>query len=149
MNRVLPCGDLRCRIGLARSGLGGAAGGVPPAQPHHTAATSIAPPATIHCFIISILLAACRFFCTSTLAFGFEAVMLASRTGRGRLRISAVATRSEPGPLRLAAVGGTQGSRGEPRPPFSRREPNLLERVDDQRAGVLLHVLVGPPNIGG
>jgi hypothetical protein len=43
--------------------------------------------------------------------------MLASRTGRGRLRFSAVATRSEPGPSDLHR-SETQGSRGEPRPPF-------------------------------
>src|SRR5512144_1622026 len=37
------------------------AGDPVPAHPHHAAARSITPPATIHRFIISILLAACRF----------------------------------------------------------------------------------------
>ena len=79
--------DLRCRIGGLDPVSAARPADIPPAQPHHTAATSIAPPATIHCFIISILLAACRFFWhVNCVAFGFEAVMLASRTGRGRLR---------------------------------------------------------------
>jgi len=58
------------------------------------------------------------FFGTSTLAFGFEAVMLASRTGRGRLRFSAVATRSEPGTLRLAPVGDAREPRRTAAPLF-------------------------------
>src|SRR5580704_13202076 len=62
MNRVLPCAICAAGSAWLDPVSAAAAGSIPPAQPHHTAATSIAPPATIHCFIISILLAACRFF---------------------------------------------------------------------------------------
>jgi hypothetical protein len=56
----LPCAICAASAGIVGDVVSAArAGSIPLAWPHNAAAKSVAPPALIHCFIMSVLLADC------------------------------------------------------------------------------------------